>query len=262
MVTMDKGTLTELCAIARAAGAVIMRHYGKSIAVRRKDDRSPVTDADEDAEKLIIAALRKLMPSIPIVAEEQAAAGAVPPASDTFFLVDPLDGTREFLDRNGEFTVNIALIADRVPVAGVVFAPAKERMFAGARGLDAFEWRNGQPHAITARRPPPEGLTALTSRSHRAPAEDAYLQGYKIRETIVAGSSLKFCLIAAGEADIYPRHGDTMEWDTAAGDAVLRAAGGRVTLLDGKTPLNYGKRTEGYRNPHFVAWGAPASQSA
>jgi 3'(2'), 5'-bisphosphate nucleotidase len=249
--------LAKMVAIARDAGALIMRHYAGDIEHRQKSDKSPVTIADEEAERLIIARLGEVAAGIPIVAEEQAAAGSLPDIADgVFFLVDPLDGTKEFLSKNGEFTVNIALIEHGHPTAGVVFAPAIGRMFWGTNG-QAFEETasNGPAKLIATRAAPKEGMIAIASRSHRDRFTEEFLALYPIANLIAAGSSLKFCVIAAGEADIYPRHGRTMEWDTAAGDAVLRAAGGLVTRLDGKTPLAYGNTAENFANPSFVAWG-------
>lgn len=247
--------LAQVVGIAREAGALIMRHYAGVIERREKADKSPVTIADEEAEVLIVRRLHEVAKGIPVVAEESAAAGSAPDVSGgVFFLVDPLDGTKEFLNRNGEFTVNIALIEQGRPSAGVVFAPAIGRLFWGS-GTQAFEQHNGTTRPIKTRATPPDGLTGIASRSHRDRLTEEYLAHYPIREMIAAGSSLKFCVIAAGEADIYPRHGQTMEWDTAAGHAVLLAAGGRVTRLDGKTPLTYGNAVEKFANPSFVAWG-------
>lgn len=247
--------LAKMVETARSAGALIMRHYAGDIERREKADKSPVTAADEEAEQLILRGLRAAAPAIPVVAEESAAAGSLPDVSaGTFFLVDPLDGTKEFLSRNGEFTVNIALVEHGTPTAGVVFAPAVDRLFWG-NSDGAFEEAHGKRRKIQTRAAPKEGLVAIASRSHRDRLTDEYLAHYPIANLIAAGSSLKFCVIAAGEADLYPRHGPTMEWDTAAGDAVLRAAGGRVTRLDGKTPLTYGNAREKFLNPSFVAWG-------
>jgi 3'(2'), 5'-bisphosphate nucleotidase len=252
--------------IAREAGAVILRHYAGSVERRQKADKSPVTDADQEAEALIIDRLSRLAPDVPVVAEESAAAGAIPDiGSAPFLLVDPLDGTKEFLNRNGEFTVNIALIERGAPIAGVVFAPAIGRMFWGSDD-QAFEQHTdpqaqlvGIAHRIKTRLPPKQGMTAVASRSHRDSKTEELLAHYKIAEFVTSGSSVKFCLIAAGEADIYPRHGPTCEWDTAAGHAVLAAAGGRVTLLDGRTPLTYGRARDKFVNPHFIAWGTTAN---
>jgi 3'(2'), 5'-bisphosphate nucleotidase len=246
--------LDRLAHIALAAGAVVMRHYAAGSAYRLKADRSPVTDADEEAERLILAALAEAVPGVPVVAEEQAAAGRKVEAGPHFFLVDPLDGTREFLGRNGEFTVNIAEIENGLPRRGVVFAPALDRLFAGEMGTGAFESDAGLSavRAIAARPAPESGLIAVASRSHRDPETEAFLARFPIAAFKSAGSSLKFCLVAAGEADLYPRAGRTMEWDTAAGQAVLAAAGGSVTRWD-DTPLTYGK--PGFENPAFVARG-------
>ncbi len=251
--------LHEIISIALAAGDIIMDIYGGPVEVKTKDDSSPVTLADEAAEKHILAALKALTPNIPVVAEESVAAGAIPDISDGhFWLVDPLDGTKEFIGRNGEFTVNIALIMNGVSVLGVVHAPAKDRTFYGAKDEGAFCFEDGEAHAIAARPAPADGVVVVTSRSHGAGEElDAFLSDLKIASTSHAGSSLKFCLVAAGEADVYPRFGRTMEWDTAAGQAVLMAAGGRVEEAATGEPLLYGK--EGLENPHFIAYGTANS---
>lgn len=259
----------QLCHIAFEAGMAIMAHYEgvDEIAVTRKDDDSPVTAADQEAEDIILPALQKIAPSIPVVSEERAAAGHIPElVGNRFFLVDPLDGTKEFLNRNGEFTVNIALIENGHPVAGVVYAPAKHRMFFGYGPGEAYEvditpsasraFDLDSARRIAARKPDADGLVVIASRTHRDTKTDEYLAAYQVKEFLAAGSSLKFCLVATGEADLYPRHGRTMEWDTAAGHAVLAAAGGSVCLLDGR-PLLYGKLDRGLDNPHFVARGAP-----
>jgi len=240
-------TAEILAEIAAEAGGVVMRHYKAGSQPRFKSDRSPVTDADEEAERLILAALAKAFPGVPVVAEEEAAAGQVASVANRFFLVDPLDGTKEFISGNGEFTVNIGEVENGVPVAGAVFAPAANRMFFG--GADgAFE--NGKP--ITARIAPKDGLVAVGSRSHADAATTEFLKRWTVKDSVRIGSSLKFCLVAAGEADIYTRGGPTMEWDTAAGHAVLRAAGGRVETWTGEA-LRYGK--PGFQNPAFVAYG-------
>jgi 3'(2'), 5'-bisphosphate nucleotidase len=243
---------------ALQAGALILRFYESEVAVRMKDDGSPVTQADEEASRLLLAALAQLAPGIPAISEEAVDTRQVPAPGSRFFLVDPLDGTKEFIGRNGEFTVNLALIDGGRPVAGVVYVPARQRLFSGWRTEDgrghAFEHPpEGPPRAIAARRPAPEGLVVVASRSHRDQRTDEYLKQFRVTSFLTAGSSLKFCLLAAGEADLYPRLGRTMEWDTAAGHAVLEAAGGQVTRLDG-TPLEYGK--PGFENPSFVCWGA------
>jgi len=244
--------LQTLVRIAQAAGAVVMRHYEAGCDARVKADRSPVTDADEEAETLILAELAAAFPQVPVVAEEEAAAGRIVKVGARFFLVDPVDGTKEFVKHGGEFTVNIGEVADGQPVSGVVFAPAIGRLFVGAVGEGAFEISGNTLRAITARAPAADGLVAVSSRSHPDAKTDELLKTLTIKDHTNAGSSLKFCLVAAGEADIYPRAGQTMEWDTAAGHAVLRAAGGKITNWDG-TPFVYGK--PGFLNGPFIARG-------
>lgn len=244
--------LEQLVRIAQAAGAVVMRHYEEGASARFKADRSPVTDADEEAEKLILAQLALDFPGVPVVAEEEAAAGRIVDAGTHFFLVDPVDGTKEFIRRGGEFTVNIGEVRDGAPVAGVVFAPAIGRLFVGAAGEGAFELSSGTLKKIAARTAEGDGLVAVSSKSHPDAQTDALLKTLTIKGHVNAGSSLKFCLVAAGEADIYPRAGQTMEWDTAAGHAVLAAAGGSVTDWDGN-PFRYGK--PGFLNTAFIARG-------
>jgi 3'(2'), 5'-bisphosphate nucleotidase len=255
--------LDAVALLARAAGEQVMTVYATDFAVRGKADASPVTEADERAEAVIVAGLRALTPHIAIVAEEAVGRGDVPVvgmgAADQFWLVDALDGTREFVSRNGEFTVNIALVQGGVPVLGVVLAPAVNRLYGGAAGIGAFvETGDGAPntasrHVIRCRTVPAQGLTVLASRSHGDDAAlAAFLQGKQVAQVHYAGSSLKLCLIAAGEADVYPRAGRTMAWDIAAGHAVLLAAGGAVQSLQG-APLRYGHA--GFENPHFVASG-------
>jgi 3'(2'), 5'-bisphosphate nucleotidase len=248
-----------LARIAAEAGAIVMRHYRAGTETRIKSDRSPVTDADEETERFILERLAEAFPGVPVVAEEEAAAGRIAKVGSRFFLVDPLDGTREFLSRNGEFTVNIAEVVDGAAVAGVVYAPAIGRLFFGDLGDGAFQqaYDCDTPYRemalpIRARRPQLDGLVAIGSRSHADAATDEFLKAYPIKQFISAGSSLKFCLVAAGEADIYARGGRTMEWDTAAGDAVLAAAGGSVSDWHGNK-LRYGK--PGFENPAFVARG-------
>ncbi|MEI9994696.1 MAG: 3'(2'),5'-bisphosphate nucleotidase CysQ [Rhizomicrobium sp.] len=254
--------LIALATLAHEAGVVVMRHYEAGTQARRKSDHSPVTDADEEAEAHILKGLATIAPGIPIVAEEEVAAGRLPQVGSHFFLVDPLDGTKEFISHNGEFTVNIAEIVDGIAVRGVVYAPAKRRLFLGETPGGAWESETrvetppdlALARAIHVRPAPKDGLIAVASRSHRDKKTEEYLAAYPVRDFITAGSSLKFCLVAAGEADIYPRHGTTMEWDTAAGHAVLAAAGGSVTHLDG-SPFLYGRTKDGFTNPHFVARG-------
>jgi 3'(2'), 5'-bisphosphate nucleotidase len=250
--------LDQVRDIALRAGQVVMDVYSTDFAVRGKDDASPVTEADERAETVIVSALQALTPDIPIVAEEAVAAGRTPVVHGRFWLVDPLDGTKEFISRNGEFTVNIALVQDGAPVLGVVYAPALGRLFAGAVGGPAYVEDGDGRRPIACRAVPADGLTVVASRSHGdAAALDAFLDGRKVASLKNAGSSLKLCLVASGEADLYPRLGRTMEWDIAAGHAVLSAAGGRVTDLSGQV-LRYGK--PGFDNPHFVASGAPGDK--
>lgn len=255
--------LDGIAALAREAGQVVMAVYATDFAVRGKNDASPVTEADERAEAVIVAGLQKLAPEIPIVAEEAVAAGRVPELGDRFWLVDPLDGTKEFISRNGEFTVNIALVEHGVPVLGVVLAPAlgsAGRLYGGARAAGAWLEDEAGRRTIACRAVPAEGLTVVASRSHGdAAALDAFLAGRKVASTTNAGSSLKLCLVASGAADLYPRLGRTMEWDIAAGHAVLLAAGGQVSDLQGQ-PLRYGK--PGLDNPHFVASGLAADATA
>jgi len=252
---MDKTALKgDLIDLARKAGDVIMRIYESDFMHQRKSDHSPVTEADVAAERVIIEGLTRLTPDIIVVAEEQAAASGLPTGTSAmFWLVDPLDGTKEFIARNGEFTVNIALIVNEAPVLGVVHLPALGVTYAGGEGQ--AERRNGLSPAepIKVRKTPSGGAIMTISRSHAlkelARAEE---MGEPIAGTVVAGSSLKFCRVAEGAADLYPRFGPTMEWDTAAGQAVLENAGGSVTTLDG-VRLRYGK--PGLRNPHFIARG-------
>jgi 3'(2'), 5'-bisphosphate nucleotidase len=249
-----------LANIAHLAGRKIMDIYATNFITKEKADLSPVTIADEEAEVIILGELRKHWPGIPVVAEESAAAGKIPTIATLFFLVDPLDGTKEFLSRNGEFTVNIALINQGMPELGVVYAPALSRMFIGEQGLGASQTQLATTDQLAAakwqviqvRALPGDGATVLASRSHRDAETEAYLATLNVKKIIGAGSSLKFCSIAAGEADIYPRFGRTMEWDTAAGHAVLLAAGGKVNCVEGK-PLHYGKTERGFDNPAFIA---------
>ncbi|MGI9484109.1 MAG: 3'(2'),5'-bisphosphate nucleotidase CysQ [Hyphomicrobiales bacterium] len=242
------------------AGNVIMDIYAEPIDVSLKEDRSPVTKADTAAEKVILAAMAEIAPDIPVISEEAASAGHIPETNSLFFLVDPLDGTREFISRNGEFTVNIGLIENGRAIAGFVYAPAKSMFFRGAlsSGAEIAEINpeasigtaNWQPIKVSAA---PDGeRIAVASRSHGDAETTAFLEENGVVRTIRAGSSLKFCLIANGKAHIYPRMGRTMEWDTAAGQAVLEAAGGSVITKDG-APLRYGKKERGHDNPHFIA---------
>jgi 3'(2'), 5'-bisphosphate nucleotidase len=252
----DLTTLRDACsALARDAAREILRIYAGDLGERTKADKSPVTDADHAAEAIIVAGLRKLTPGAVVVAEEEMAAGHVPKLDgNPFWLVDPLDGTKEFIKRNGEFTVNIALIDDGKPVLGIVLAPVPDTLWRGAARLGADKSEKGGAFTpIQVRTPPAAGLTAFASRSTAIYGDlDIWFRnnGLTVAERKQAGSSLKFCLIAEGQADIYPRFGPTNEWDTAAGQAVLEAAGGEIVTTDGK-PLAYGK--PGFGNPHFIA---------
>jgi 3'(2'), 5'-bisphosphate nucleotidase len=245
--------LPKLVALADRAGEVVLRHYREGVTVEQKADRSPVTAADQEAERLIEAGLREIDPRIPMIGEEAASEGRVPDiAKGPFWLVDPLDGTKEFLTKNGEFTVNIALVEGGRPILGVVTAPALGVAWWGAIGQGAVRRENGEVKSVHVRPRPASGVVAVASRSHRDAETDAWLAERGITETVSAGSSLKFCLVAEGKADVYPRFGPTMEWDTAAGHAVLLAAGGKVSTRDG-APLAYAKPT--LRNPSFIAEG-------
>ncbi|SMG48597.1 3'(2'),5'-bisphosphate nucleotidase CysQ [Paracoccus sp. J56] len=250
--------IAEMRRLALQAGAEIMKIYGaEDFEVRAKSDASPVTEADEAADALISAGLRAAFPDIPLVTEEQAATHSQ--ILSTFLIVDPLDGTKEFVQRRGDFTVNIAYVEDGVPRLGVVYAPAKERLFyTAAQGGSVEEKRpfGDVPGEVTPigvnSMPDNRALMVVASKSHRDAATDAYIARYGVRDMTSAGSSLKFCLVATGEADLYPRLGRTMEWDTAAGDAVLRGAGGQVVRFDDHTPLEYGKPD--FENPFFIAF--------
>ena len=258
-----KDLLSALNEIAVRAGEAILAVYaqGEDIEVRAKADASPVTEADQAAESVILAALAELTPEIPVVAEEAMAAGHEPTLTGPcFWLVDPLDGTKEFLSRNGEFTVNIALIENGTPVVGVVHAPVLSTTWTGTQAAGSLTGGRAllvegdqDPRPITARLIPTEGATVIASRRHGSGAElDRFLANFTVSCMTSAGSSLKFCHVASGQADLYPRFGRTMEWDTAAGHAVLRAAGGSVRTIEG-APLRYGK--PGFENPHFIARG-------
>lgn len=253
----------QLARIALDAGKLVMDIYSTDFDVERKDDASPVTEADAKAEILILDGLKAAEPGLKVIAEESVSAGKIPEHGHRFALVDPLDGTREFINRNGQFTVNIGIIEHGKPVMGVVYAPALNRLFV-ADGPDSAWQADVKPGAPVpsedARRPlhirkcPDAGVTAIASKSHLSPETDAFLKKFNVDEIISAGSSLKFCLLGAGEADLYPRMGRTMEWDTAAGQAVAEAAGAVVLTEDG-APLRYGKRERGYDNPHFIVYG-------
>jgi 3'(2'), 5'-bisphosphate nucleotidase len=243
--------------LAIEAGARIMEIYeADDFDVKVKSDESPVTEADEAADALITAGLRQAFPDVMLVTEEQSATHET--TGTTFLIVDPLDGTKEFINRRGDFTVNIALVEAGVPTRGVVYAPAKDRMFfTQADGQSVEESGDLDPAVVGEVKPisvtdPDNGaLMVVASKSHRDAATDDYIGKYEVKDMKSAGSSLKFCLVATGEADLYPRLGRTMEWDTAAGHAVLSGAGGSVIRFDDHSPLTYGK--EGYANPFFIA---------
>lgn len=259
----ERDRLARLFAdIASEAGVAVMDVYASDFTARTKPDSSPVSDADERAEEIILARLATALPGVGVLAEEAVSHEGVGTArGSTFLLVDPVDGTREFLKRNGQFTVNIALIEAGRPVAGCVYAPARQAIyFGGARAWTVAGFSAGDRigeaggRIIHTRAPPPAGLAAVTSSSHLDPETRAFLARHRIAGSTAIGSSLKFCLVAAGEADVYPRWGPTMEWDTGAGQAVLMAAGGCVVRPDG-SPFVYGKSADGYRNGPFIAWG-------
>lgn len=240
------------------AGVATLRYFGTGdLAVQAKADSSPVTAADHAADEIIVAGLEAACPDIPVVTEERAETHTRAPA-ERFFLVDPLDGTKEFVSGRGDFTVNIALIEGGEPVMGAVYAPAKERLFwtdgPGSALQESGAIEAAAPHAaqpLKVRAADNGALAVVASASHRDAATDDYISRYQVKDFKSAGSSLKFCLIASGEADLYPRLGRTMEWDTAAAHAVLRAAGGMVDKAEGG-PLRYGK--PGFENPHFIAY--------
>jgi len=254
---MDHDRLVPLMrALALQAGDRIMEIYnGPDFEVRAKGDSSPVTAADEAADAVISAGLRAAFPDVPLITEEQAASHTL--TASTFLIVDPLDGTKEFVQRRGDFTVNIAFVQDGVPTRGVVYAPAKDRLFytipdgTAVEETGPFGPEPGPLTALKVSSPDNAALMVVASKSHRDQATDDYINRYAVRDMTSAGSSLKFCLVATGEADLYPRLGRTMEWDTAAGDAVLRGAGGHVVRFDDHTPLAYGK--PGWDNPFFIA---------
>ena len=259
----------QLLPAVLAAGQLEMGYFHAGVAVETKADRSPVTIADSEAEALILAALGVIMPGCAVVGEEAFAAGARPNLTDPFVLVDALDGTKQFIAGHREFTINIALVMEGRPVYGLVYAPAMGDLMVTdgpgralrarvAPGAGAMDLASVDPREICVR-PSEGGLIALQSRSRNLEISNRYLEAYAVRERRQLGSSYKFCLIAAGEADLYPQLGDTREWDTAAGQAVLEAAGGLVATLEGR-PLSYGKAAADYLNPAFVASSAPLTQ--
>lgn len=259
MLEIDRFALVSaMRRLSIEAGRAIMEVYARDdMGVRSKDDASPVTEADEAADAIIAAGLRAEFPDVPLVTEEQSKTHGL--SVDTFLIVDPLDGTKEFVKRRGDFTVNIALVEKGTPTLGVVYAPAKGRMFltttdghvteeTGEFDLD----QTGETRRVGVASPDPEALRVVASKSHRDQATDEYIGRYPLESTVSAGSSLKFCLVAVGEADFYPRLGPTMEWDTAAGQAVLTAAGGHVVDRETHQALAYGKPE--FRNSHFLAY--------
>ena len=244
--------LEHIAVAAREAGEAILEIVRRGFDVEHKQDSSPVTEADRAAELIILAALARAAPGVPVIAEEEVAAGRIPAHGDTYFLVDPLDGTKEFIRGGEDYTVNIGLIVDGVPRLGAVFAPATERLHAGVVGEGAWLEDLSNRIPIRTRRPGDE-LVAVASKSHfNQPTADYLCEAAKNCGYVAVGSSLKFCIVAEGRADIYPRLSPTSEWDTAAGHAVLLAAGGRVDGPDGE-PLGYGKRA--FLNRGFVATG-------
>ncbi|MEJ2125530.1 MAG: 3'(2'),5'-bisphosphate nucleotidase CysQ [Alphaproteobacteria bacterium] len=255
----------QLTAVAQQAGCVEMEVYRRDIEVNLKSDNSPVTEADRLAENIILKALSEIAPDIPIISEEAASQGSIPHVGPQFFLVDPLDGTKEFVRKSDEFTINIALIEKGEVVFGLVYAPAKQMLFVTLAGNKAvatqldpcgptvtFDELAFRP--IITRAPPSEGITVVASRSHMTDETRTYIDRFHVAELASAGSSLKFCLLAEGKADLYPRFGPTMEWDTAAGHAILKAAGGEVVNASG-AQLLYGQNASNLRNPHFIAVG-------
>jgi 3'(2'),5'-bisphosphate nucleotidase len=259
----DARLLAALVPIAIEAGAVILAVRRAGVAVEKKADASPVTEADRAAERVIGEGLAKVTPDIPMIGEEAAYEGRIPEIGRQFFLVDPLDGTREFVKGGNDFTVNIGLVRDGVPVLGVIFVPATGALYGGAAGEGA--WRAavtggavGPRRAMRVRTAPEGPIDVVASRSHRNRETDAYIARFEVGRLVAAGSSVKFCVVAAGEADLYPRMGPTMQWDTAAGEAILRAAGGSVVTTEGR-PLFYGRGPgpgpDAFRNPSFIAAG-------
>ena len=265
MALPDDATLIEaMTSAAIAAGDVILAARRAGLTVEKKSDASPVTDADRAAEVLIAARLAAIAPTVPMIGEEGVSEGRVPDPGDVFFLVDPLDGTREFVKGGNDFTVNIGVIRNGRPEIGIIYVPASAKLFGGVVGEGA--WRtevvNGTPgprRAMQVRPAPAGAIDVVASRSHRTPETDAFIRRFDVANLINRGSSLKFCAVAEGKADLYPRMGTTMQWDTAAGEAILTAAGGRVVQLDGR-PLFYGRGPaagpEAFRNPWFVAAGS------
>jgi 3'(2'), 5'-bisphosphate nucleotidase len=254
----------EIMAAAQKAGAAIMDIYATPFAVSLKPDNTPVTDADRASEEILLNALHRLMPGVPVIAEEQAAEGRSPEVRNAYFAVDPLDGTKEFLKLNGEFTINVALIAERAPVFGLIFAPAFSdcyvtltpgRAYRCALQPSSYPASGSRPEfmPLAGEAAPHRPFTAVISRSDPKAEALAFLERMGRPDRKTTGSALKFGILARGEADVYPRFGSTSEWDTAAGQAILEAAGGEVVTTDGE-PLRYGKAGGGFINPPFIAW--------
>ncbi len=262
-VTTDEEIVAAFEAIALQAGRAAYELFKAGCEVKHKADASPVTEADELAEKIILEGLAKALPEIPVVAEEAVAAGSMPgDLGDAFILVDALDGTREFVKGNGDFTVNIALVRGGIPAVGIVYAPVRGWLFSGRPGhaekAEIDKEFNVAGRKVVKCRQSAAQPHVVASQSHRDADTESLIERLNAAEVVAIGSSLKFCLLASGEADVYPRCGPTMQWDTAAGDAVLRAAGGLTATLDG-VPLTYGYRAgEGAKrmaNPGFIARG-------
>ena len=256
---MTSPLLRIMIEAALEAGEEIERFYFDGCAAEEKSDGSPVTEADRAAEEIILDHLARAYPNIPVLAEEECAAGRIPELGTRFFCVDPLDGTKGFIGRTGEFTVNIALVEEGAPVAGAIYVPVTGLLYYGARGEGAFKAEEGDPEPIRTRAPVPGRLVGIGSRNHAAAGTAERNARLGIADYLPSGSSLKFCLLAEGAADVYARYGPTSEWDTAAGQAILEAAGGRVTALDAQDreagPLRYGNAARGFINPPFIAWG-------
>ena len=266
MRPLDHSVLADtLLPAVLAAGRATMRYFKTGVDVEQKPDASPVTAADREAEAILLDGLWHAARGVPVVAEESASLGVLPSPSTTFFLVDPLDGTREFINGCPEYTINIGLVRNGAPLFGLIYAPALSALFVTLDQGRAVQV-DVAPEAsvgslsdcalvgLSSRAPDAQALIVLESRSHRSPATEKFLRGYPIASSKIAGSSLKFCMIARGDADLYARMGPTKEWDTAAGQAILEAAGGSVTRVGGEV-LTYGKADVGYLNPHFIAWG-------
>ena len=256
----EKNMPAELVKIVYKAGLLIMDIYQENFDVNTKTDNSPVTIADKNAEELILNDLYNIFPDIPVVSEEAYSNGILPDFNDKFFLVDPLDGTKEFIKKNGEFTVNIGLIKNELSVIGVIYAPAKNVMYFSDEKNNAYELKIDKNFSgslknakkINTNSYDIKNLIAVTSRSHNNKKTNEFLRDYNIQETLLLGSSYKFCLLACGKADIYPRLSPTCEWDIAAGHAILKAAGGNIYTLDGDE-LRYGHKDNNFINPHFLA---------